>query len=60
MLFTSTPAKIIGKKNSKGTIAIGFDADLLVLDENYNIDIVVANGKLGYKDHKAIIKDLFS
>ncbi len=43
-MATETPAKLLGVK--KGVIAEGYDADLLILDENLEIEHVIINGKL--------------
>lgn len=42
-MMTSTPARIMKLKN-KGRIARGFDADIVVFDENINIKNVFAKG----------------
>ncbi len=42
-MATETPAKLLGVK--KGVVAEGYDADLLILDENYEIQNVIISGK---------------
>ncbi len=39
------PAKLCKKENSKGKIEEGFDADLVLFDENISIKYVIINGK---------------
>lgn len=41
-----TPAKIIGIDNLKGKIQSGYDADLLVFDDDINISLVMVNGNI--------------
>ncbi len=38
-------AKFIGVENTKGKIALHYDADLLILDENLNVENVYVEGK---------------
>ena len=42
-LMTSNVSKLL-KFHSKGHLACGFDADLLVVDAQFNINSVMANG----------------
>ncbi len=46
-MATKTPAKIIGCK-SKGSLCRGFDADIVIFDENINIRRTVVGGKTVY------------
>ena len=41
-----TPASVIGYGNNKGKIEKGFDADLILFDENINVKSVMTNGNL--------------
>lgn len=43
MMASETPAKLMGL--NKGKIEVGFDADLLITDENYNIITAAAMGR---------------
>ena len=43
-MATETPAGLLGVK--KGKIAVGYDADLLIVDELLNIKKVIINGKV--------------
>lgn len=43
-MASATPAEMLGVK--KGKIEPGYDADLLVIDDNFNIEKVIINGKI--------------
>jgi beta-aspartyl-dipeptidase (metallo-type) len=58
-VITENPARIL-KLKQKGTIKIGNDADLVLLDnKNYEIDTVIAMGKLMVENKSAIVKGTF-
>ena len=40
-----TPAKILGIKN-KGSLEEGFDADIIIFDENINVKNTIVNGRV--------------
>lgn len=44
-MITSTPARIIGVQDNKGSLAIGKDADIVIFDENINIINTIIGGK---------------
>lgn len=44
-MITSTPARILGLLETKGTIAPGKDADLVIFDSDINISLTMVNGK---------------
>lgn len=44
-VLTSNPAEIL-KLQDKGHICVGFDADILILDSDFNIKYLMANGKM--------------
>jgi beta-aspartyl-dipeptidase (metallo-type) len=44
-MFTSNPAKRLGLDN-KGTLEVGFDADILTLSESNELEYVIAQGKI--------------
>jgi N-acetylglucosamine-6-phosphate deacetylase len=44
-LATTIPARLLGIGDSKGRIAVGYDADLLVLSPRLEIERVVARGR---------------
>ncbi|MBO7318700.1 MAG: N-acetylglucosamine-6-phosphate deacetylase, partial [Clostridia bacterium] len=43
-----TPSEVIGYGNKKGNIEKGYDADLILFDENINIKSVITNGNIIY------------
>ncbi len=58
-VITSNPAKIL-KLTQKGHIQAGKDADLVLLDKNsYNVDTVLAKGKVMVAKGEAIVKGTF-
>ena len=58
-LLTSTPAELLGKVGVKGCVAVGADADLLVLDEKLDIDTLFAKGKVAILDKQIVLKGRF-
>lgn len=46
---THNPAKRIGVLDRKGSIAEGKDADLVVVDDSFDIKYVIKNGEIKYK-----------
>lgn len=48
-MASTNPARNLGISDRKGSIEIGKDADLLVLDKNYDIIMTVARGKIVYE-----------
>ncbi len=46
---TYNPAKRIGVEDRKGSIAEGKDADLVVIDDAFDIKYVIKNGEIKYK-----------
>ena len=47
-MMTANPARVLGINGSKGTIANGMDADLVVFDEDINISSVYVGGEPRY------------
>ena len=47
-MISKTPATIMGVENTKGTLAAGKDADVLIFDENINIKTTIIKGKVIY------------
>ena len=45
-MLSHNPAKILGIENEKGTLAVGFDADIVLFDKDINIIRVMNGGKL--------------
>jgi beta-aspartyl-dipeptidase (metallo-type) len=58
-LGTQNPATFIGLGNTKGSIEIGKDADLLILDEKFELESVITRGNWAMKEKAMITKDLF-
>jgi N-acetylglucosamine-6-phosphate deacetylase len=48
-MTTLTPAEIIGVNDRKGSIAKNKDVDLMILDENANVIMTIAGGKVVYR-----------
>lgn len=47
-MMTSTPARIIGVANKKGAILEGYDADIIIFDDDINITQTLVGGKIVY------------
>lgn len=56
---TSNVANMLKLNNNKGYIKEGFDADILLLDNEYNIDTVLMNGKIMMQYKTVIINGTF-
>lgn len=57
--FTINVSKALNLYPKKGTISLGADADLLIIDENMNLTSVVANGKLMLDDGKLEVRGTY-
>ncbi len=57
-LVTSNPARVITQP-TKGRIAEGMDADLVVYDHDGNIDTVISRGTFAMKNKKVLMKGPF-
>ncbi|MGB9840074.1 amidohydrolase family protein [Thermovenabulum sp.] len=57
--ITKNPAKSLRLFPQKGTLKIGSDADIVVLDDNLNIEFVFAKGKCMIKEKEIIIRGSF-
>ena len=55
--LTTNPARIYSLDSTKGSLEPGKDADILLLDDNLNVDIVVAKGKTLVKAGKPVVRD---
>lgn len=51
-LVTENPARVLKLQNSKGSIKVGWDADVNIFDDNLNLEMVVAKGRVVVKDGK--------
>lgn len=58
-LMTSNPAKRIGVYQSKGSLEEGKDADLLILDEDLEIETVMAKGQIMIDQGELKVKGTF-
>jgi beta-aspartyl-dipeptidase (metallo-type) len=58
-VVTSNPAKRTGLFDSKGSLAPGKDADLLILNRDLGIETVLAKGRVLVDRGKALIKGTF-
>lgn len=47
-MASTTPARIMGVANQKGTLAPGMDADLVIFDEHITIQTTLIGGKIVY------------
>jgi len=43
------PARVIGVDDSKGQIAVGKDADIILMDERYDVTLTMVEGKIVYR-----------
>ncbi len=46
VMASSNPARIIGVDDKKGSIEVGKDADLVLLDESFNVRATIVNGNV--------------
>jgi len=44
--MTVNPARIAGVNQTKGKLAVGYDADIVLFDKDINIKTVIARGKI--------------
>ena len=58
-MVTSNPAKRTGIDGSKGSIEVGKDADLLILDKDLKIESVMAKGLMMVHQGKVLVKGTF-
>jgi N-acetylglucosamine-6-phosphate deacetylase len=50
-MATITPAQIIGISGSKGTLAAGKDADIVIFDDNIDVHMTIVGGRIVYKKY---------
>lgn len=51
-LASENPAKKLGVFDRKGSIEIGKDADLVILDENFDLQMTICRGQIAYDKNK--------
>lgn len=51
-MVAKNPARQLGIEKTKGSIAVGKDADIVIFDENYNIMLTLCCGKINYMAQK--------
>lgn len=56
---TTNPARVLGLYPKKGCIRTGSDADLLLFDDAWELQAVIANGAMLMKDQKLLKKGTF-
>jgi beta-aspartyl-dipeptidase (metallo-type) len=56
--FTSNPARLL-RLESKGTVAVGHDADLVVLDSDGGVDTVLVRGAVHVRDGHVVQRGTF-
>ena len=57
-VITSNPARNL-KLHQKGTVEVGKDADLVILDKDLNIDTVIARGRIMVENKEVSVKGTF-
>ena len=48
-MASTTPARIMGVDNRKGSLAKGKDADIVIFDENINVSMTMVEGRIVYE-----------
>ncbi|MDP8262936.1 MAG: N-acetylglucosamine-6-phosphate deacetylase [Candidatus Ancaeobacter aquaticus] len=48
-LITINPAKALGIEKKKGSLAVGKDADIVVVDKKFNVQLTMVEGRTVYK-----------
>lgn len=48
-MITETPARIMGIQDTKGSLVVGKDADILIFDNDIVINMTMVNGKIVYQ-----------
>jgi N-acetylglucosamine-6-phosphate deacetylase len=51
LMATTVPAKAIGLFDSKGSLAVGKDADIVICDSSVRVLKVLVGGKIVYEAH---------
>jgi len=58
-IVTSNVARVLGIEDRKGSIEVGKDADLIIFDKNYEIDSVLARGRVMVENGKEKVRGYF-
>jgi len=48
-MVTQNPAGLLGLENKKGSIAVGKDADLILIDDNLSVHTTIVSGKIVFE-----------
>lgn len=56
-MITSTPARILGVSDKKGSILVGKDADLVLFDSDININMTIIKGEIIYNAKNELQKN---
>lgn len=57
--FTSNVSKALGIFPAKGTVCEGSDADLVLVDKDFNLEWVIARGQIMMKNSEIIVKGTY-
>jgi len=49
-MMTATPARILGISATKGALAAGNDADIVIFDDNIHVEMTIVKGKIVYTE----------
>ena len=49
-MVTQNPAGLLGLEIKKGSIAVGKDADLILLDDNLSVHTTIVGGKIVFRE----------
>jgi N-acetylglucosamine-6-phosphate deacetylase len=49
-MISSTPARILGIADKKGTIEKGKDADIVIFDEHIHVETTIIKGKICFSN----------
>ncbi len=55
-MMTSTPARIIGVSDAKGSLTAGRDADIVIFDHDINIHMTIIGGKIVFEKQGSGLK----
>ena len=57
--FTTNVARALGLEKSKGRVVRDMDADLLILDDDLNLDYVIARGQVMMKEGQVVVRGTY-